>query len=177
MRGASSTGLAGLKAEFEEMANELEEEVGAYLDAELNAEYKDLEEVKEGVEHELEDLKAEIKDTVKNGTMPVFALVLNAGSSSLKYGLFELKSSSLEEVCAGLCDRIGLDGCVIKHDGEIDEDCTGMLDDHGDAMKNIVEILTREGGPVKDKADIKVVGHRVVHGGPNMTEPTVSPLR
>ncbi len=44
------------------------------------------------------------------------ALVINCGSSSLKYGVFQAIAEGLEEVCAGLVDKIGLDDCVIKHE-------------------------------------------------------------
>eukprot|EP00928_Gymnodinium_smaydae_P070263 TRINITY_DN54145_c0_g1_i1.p1 TRINITY_DN54145_c0_g1~~TRINITY_DN54145_c0_g1_i1.p1 ORF type:complete len:452 (-),score=120.52 TRINITY_DN54145_c0_g1_i1:222-1577(-) len=103
------------------------------------------------------------------------ALVINCGSSSLKYGLFEVEGDNhLEELCSGLVDKIGLDGCVIKHEcGDKSDKIQGMLKDHGAAMKKVVEILTAPGGPVTNKADIKVVGHRVVHGGPKFSQPTV----
>jgi len=103
------------------------------------------------------------------------ALVINCGSSSLKYGVFEVKpGSKLEEISAGLVDKIGLDGCVIKHEhaGKA-EKITGPLKDHGEAMEKVVEILTAAGGPVQRREDIKVVGHRVVHGGSKYSEPAL----
>merc|ERR1712151_169375 len=103
------------------------------------------------------------------------ALVLNCGSSSVKYGLFDAQANGeLEEVCSGLVDKIGLDGCVIKHEcGNDSQKIPVQLKDHSAAMKKVAELLTQAGGPVKDKANIKVVGHRVVHGGPTIKEPTV----
>lgn len=102
-------------------------------------------------------------------------LVINCGSSSVKYGVFELKANGeLDQICGGLIDKIGLDGTVIKH--EVGEETTKMnipLKSHGAALKKLSEILTTAGGPVPNIRDIKVVGHRVVHGGPNFSEPTI----
>lgn len=106
--------------------------------------------------------------------MTTMALVLNCGSSSLKYGVFLVKGGELEDVCQGLVDKIGLDGCIIKHEeGEKHEKIEGMLKDHGEALNRVVELLTRSGGAVKSVSDIKVVGHRVVHGGPKFGDPIV----
>jgi acetate kinase len=104
------------------------------------------------------------------------ALVLNCGSSSLKYGLFESSKAGapLEEMCVGLVDKIGLDGTVIKHTvGDKTEKIQGPIADHGTAMNKVVAILTAAGGPVKSISDVKVVGHRVVHGGQKYGEPVV----
>lgn len=102
-------------------------------------------------------------------------LVINCGSSSLKYGVFELKANGdLDLICSGLIDKIGLDGTVIKH--EVGEEKTKLniaLKDHASALKKLSEMLTAAGGPVKNIRDIKVVGHRVVHGGPTFSEPTI----
>lgn len=102
------------------------------------------------------------------------ALVLNCGSSSLKYGLFESESQApLTCVCSGLVDKIGLDGTVIKHTvGADTQKMQGPVADHREALNKVVALLTNE-GPVKDIADVKVVGHRVVHGGARYAEPTL----
>jgi len=102
-------------------------------------------------------------------------LVINCGSSSVKYGVFELKASGeLDQICGGLIDKIGLDGTVIKHEvGEKKEKMNIALKNHAEALKKLSEILTAAGGPVKNIGDIKVVGHRVVHGGPTFSEPTI----
>jgi len=105
------------------------------------------------------------------------ALVLNAGSSSLKYGLFrqeQPKSPELEMLCVGLCDKIGLEGTVIKHTvGDNTTKTLVKLADHKEALANVIEILTAAGGPVKDVKDVQVIGHRVVHGGAKFSQPTV----
>jgi len=102
------------------------------------------------------------------------ALVINCGSSSLKYGVFEVKGNDCHELCGGLVDKIGLDGCVIKHEqGADSKKIQKPLKDHSEAMRAVLEILTATGGCVSSKADIKVVGHRVVHGGASYSEPTI----
>jgi len=101
-------------------------------------------------------------------------LVLNSGSSSVKYGLFRSGGPALEEVCSGLVDKIGLEGTVIKHEYQgKTEKITGHLADHAAALEKVAGILTARGGPVKNKSDIKVVGHRVVHGGAKFSDPAI----
>jgi len=104
------------------------------------------------------------------------ALVINAGSSSLKFGLFELKNGACEEICAGLCDKIGIDGSVIKHNVTKDGSTAKLvmkIPDHGFALTEVNKLLTGAGGPVQRIADIKVCGHRVVHGGSKFSTPAV----
>jgi len=103
------------------------------------------------------------------------ALVINCGSSSLKYGVFEIKKGDCEEVCGGLVDKIGLDGCVIKHDqkGDKSKKIVIALNDHAAAMQEMLKILTGPDGCVSTKSQIKVVGHRVVHGGKTFSQPTI----
>lgn len=103
------------------------------------------------------------------------ALVLNCGSSSVKYGLFDAQANGdLEEVCSGLVDKIGLEGCILKHEfNNQTKKLPCQLKDHAEALQKVAEILTAIDGPVKDRSDIKVVGHRVVHGGPTINQPTV----
>jgi len=94
-------------------------------------------------------------------------LVINAGSSSLKYQLFNMDN---EEVLAkGLCERIGIDG-HLKHTkltGEkkvFDEDIS--LPTHAEAISAVIEKLTSaDFGVVSSMKEINAVGHRVVHGG------------
>ena len=93
-------------------------------------------------------------------------LVINTGSSSLKYQLIDMTDESV--LAKGLCDRIGIDNSFIKHTKTgmdtvvIDKDMTN----HKAAMKELVSALTDEKiGVIKDMTEIKAVGHRVVHGG------------
>lgn len=90
-------------------------------------------------------------------------LVINAGSSSLKYQLFDMEARRV--MAKGLCERIGIDGRV-KHttDRELVRD-VGMKD-HASAMKVVTELLTdKEHGVIGSMSEIDAVGHRVVHGG------------
>lgn len=93
-------------------------------------------------------------------------LVLNCGSSSLKYQLFDMAN---EEVLAkGLCERIGIEGSRLKHQpsGKSDVVFNDYLEDHDVAVKKVMEALTdSEHGVVKSMKEINAVGHRVVHGG------------
>jgi len=106
------------------------------------------------------------------------ALTFNSGSSSVKYGLFEVEpgTTDLKMLCSGLVDKIGIEGTVIKHKNAVTgkEDKLPMnLPDHGAALKKVAELLTAAGGPINSGKDIKVVGHRVVHGGETFSQPAV----
>ena len=101
-------------------------------------------------------------------------LVLNCGSSSLKYQLID---SETEHVLAkGLCERIGIDGSAITHqpaDGEKVKELTEMAD-HTAAVKNVIAKLTDEKvGVIASLSEISAVGHRMVHGGENFTSSVV----
>jgi len=93
-------------------------------------------------------------------------LVINCGSSSLKYQLIE---ADKEEVLAkGLCERIGIDGSAITHTPAGGDKVTTELPmkDHKDAVKLVIDKLTDEKvGVIKSLSEIDAVGHRVVHGG------------
>ena len=94
-------------------------------------------------------------------------LVVNAGSSSLKYQLID--SVTTEVKAKGLCERIGLDGSRIEHKQLIKGTKTtyeSPMKDHADAMKLVVKHLTdAEYGCISDMSEIGAIGHRVVHGG------------
>lgn len=92
-------------------------------------------------------------------------LVINAGSSSLKYQL--LDSETHDVLAKGLCERIGIDGCV-KHtpSGKDDYKADIALPTHAEAIKTVLELLTSPAyGVIKSVDEINAVGHRVVHGG------------
>ena len=93
-------------------------------------------------------------------------LVINCGSSSLKY---QLISSDTEEVLAkGLCERIGIDGSAITHQPAGGDKVTTQvpMPDHTAAVKYVIEKLTDPAvGVVKSLDEIDAVGHRIVHGG------------
>ncbi|MDY2933717.1 MAG: acetate kinase [Anaerovoracaceae bacterium] len=93
-------------------------------------------------------------------------LVINCGSSSLKYQVLDMTNEEL--ICKGLVERIGMEGSVISHTK------TGMdkfvleapMKDHKDAIGHVIDALKdEEHGVVKDMNEIGAVGHRVVHAG------------
>lgn len=98
-------------------------------------------------------------------------LVINCGSSSLK---FQLIDSETEKVLAkGLCERIAIDGSMISYTpaGGEKEKREIPMKDHTDAIRLVLEALTNEKtGVVKDLSEIGAVGHRVVHGGERFAE-------
>ncbi|MCL2079282.1 MAG: acetate kinase [Oscillospiraceae bacterium] len=93
-------------------------------------------------------------------------LVINAGSSSLKYQLFNMKTESI--LAKGLCDRIALDG-HLKHtpaNGKPVYDSDIPLPTHAEAISAVIDKLTSEDyGVIGDLSEINAVGHRAVHGG------------
>lgn len=92
-------------------------------------------------------------------------LVINAGSSSLKYQLINIESR--EVLAKGICERVGSDSAFHKHgidDNEIVHDTP--MEDHDAAMALVLEALTSGPNKVIDSLDeIDAVGHRVVQGG------------
>ena len=98
-------------------------------------------------------------------------LVVNAGSSSLKYQLFNTESRDV--LAKGICERIGIDGRIEHRLGENGEKHKRdiAMPNHAVAMKIVVDTLTDPVlGCIKDMSEIKAVGHRVVHGGPYFFE-------
>ena len=98
-------------------------------------------------------------------------LVVNAGSSSLKYQLFETTTGDV--LAKGICERIGIDGLIEHRLGENGQKNKRELamPNHAVAMKIVVDTLTDPTlGCLTDMAEIKAVGHRVVHGGPYFFE-------
>ena len=91
-------------------------------------------------------------------------LVVNAGSSSLKYQLIDMSDESV--IAKGNCDRIGIDGHISHKtaDGrKLDEDCA--FPTHTEAFMKLVECLTKGDAKVIDSMDaISAVGHRIVQG-------------
>jgi acetate kinase len=93
-------------------------------------------------------------------------LVINCGSSSLKYQL--INSDSEEVLAKGLCERIGIDGSAITHQPEGGEKVKTEVDmpNHTVAVKLVIEKLTdAKVGVIKSLDEIDAVGHRIVHGG------------
>ena len=92
-------------------------------------------------------------------------LVVNAGSSSLKYQLFDMETG--EVLAKGLCERIGIDGVIThKRPGKEDYKKETELKDHKAAIELVLSLLTdSELGVVASADEISAVGHRFAHGG------------
>ena len=101
-------------------------------------------------------------------------LVINCGSSSLKYQLIQ---SDTEEVLAkGLCERIGIDGGMMVHQAGQGEKIKKPLEmkTHTVAVKEVIAILTdSEIGVISSLGEIGAVGHRIVHGGEKFSHSTI----
>lgn len=101
-------------------------------------------------------------------------LVINAGSSSLKYQLIDMDDESV--ICKGNCERIGTPGSLIAHTTasgvklKIDAD----FPTHTEAFEKVVEVMTTgEGAVIKDMSEIAAVGHRIVQGAEVFDKTTI----
>lgn len=98
-------------------------------------------------------------------------LVINCGSSSLKYQVLDMTNEVLE--CKGLVERIGIEGSVITHE-KIGMDKFKLetpMSDHKDAIGHVLDALVdADHGVIKDMSEIGAVGHRVVHAGEKYAE-------
>ncbi|MCI3933149.1 acetate kinase [Streptomyces sp. AN091965] len=101
-------------------------------------------------------------------------LVLNSGSSSVKYQLLDMADST--RLAMGLVERIGEETSRLKHTpltgGGAERERTGPIADHEAALKAVAEELAADGLGL-DSPELAAIGHRVVHGGLKFTEPTV----
>lgn len=97
-------------------------------------------------------------------------LVVNAGSSSLKYQLFDTATDNV--LAKGICERIGIDGKIthkLPSGAKFQEDIS--MPDHAVATEIVLRYLTgKETGCIKDVSEIEAIGHRIVHGGTYFTE-------
>ncbi len=98
-------------------------------------------------------------------------LVINCGSSSLKY---QLINADTEEVLAkGLCERIGIDGGMHTYQPKGSDKVASMIDmpDHTKAVGLVLDALCDPvSGVIKDLSEIDAVGHRIVHGGEKFSQ-------
>lgn len=104
-------------------------------------------------------------------------LVINSGSSSLKYQLFDMPNES--PLCTGLVDRIGLETGSISHkvwkDGELHSFSMQMpIPTHEIGLQQVTALLVdEEKGVLQSLDEVKAIGHRVVHGGEEFASTTV----
>jgi len=92
-------------------------------------------------------------------------LVINCGSSSLKYQLMDMSNETL--LAKGLCERIGIEGPVLKHTtvGKDEVVLHEPMDNHMDAVSLVIKsLLDKTHGAIADISEVNAVGHRVVHG-------------
>ena len=101
-------------------------------------------------------------------------LVINCGSSSLKYQLIDAQN---EEVLAkGLCERIGMDGGLFSYQKAGSDKVKSQIDqpDHKTSVSLVLNALTdKENGVIADLSEIGAVGHRLVHGGEEFAASTL----
>ncbi|MDD3118537.1 MAG: acetate kinase [Victivallales bacterium] len=101
-------------------------------------------------------------------------LVLNAGSSSVKFTLFAMKNETV--MAKGLVERIGLDNpqLIYKHSDGREVRETLRIKDHRGAIGSIcAKLVDPEVGVLKSLNEVQAIGHRVLHGGMKMTRPTI----
>ena len=92
-------------------------------------------------------------------------LVINCGSSSLKYQLIDSDTGAV--LAKGLCERIGIDGRLVYQKAGNDKEITeASMPTHKEAIQMVLEALTNEKtGAIKSLAEVNAIGHRIVHGG------------
>lgn len=98
-------------------------------------------------------------------------LVINAGSSSLKYQLYNMTDESV--LAKGLVERIGMDSSILTHKPTGKQDVTEVSEilEHTTAIRKVLGMLTNEEhGVISSIDEIQAVGHRVVHGGESFKE-------
>src|SRR6056297_1566408 len=93
-------------------------------------------------------------------------LVINSGSSSLKYQLFNMENESV--LAKGIVERIGIDGSFLTYENGNDEEIKIEKDipNHKVGIELLIDtLLSEEYGVLEDMDEVEAVGHRVVHGG------------
>ncbi len=100
-------------------------------------------------------------------------LVVNAGSSSLKYQLFDMDNGDV--LAKGLCERIGIDGAIThKCPGKPDHKADADFPNHKAAIELVLSLLTdKELGVIGSVGEIGAVGHRFAHGGEKLRQSSV----
>lgn len=100
-------------------------------------------------------------------------LVINSGSSSIKFQLIQMPSETL--VCSGLVERIGQKDAIINYEtNKTDTKEIHSIKNHNEGLKLVVDLLLDpEKGVIKNTDEIEIVGHRVVHGGNSFSNTTL----
>lgn len=103
-----------------------------------------------------------------------YILVINAGSSSVKYQLIDMKDETV--IAKGVAERIGIDGSMLTHrsKGKPVFKLERNMENHGEAIKEILAALTdKKHGAIENLTMVSAVGHRVLHGGDKFCEPAI----
>lgn len=98
-------------------------------------------------------------------------LVINAGSSSLKYQLYDMRNESV--LAKGRVERIGMESSILTHEveGQAEVREVSEILEHTTAVRKVLDMLThRKFGVLRNIEDIQAVGHRIVHGGESFRE-------
>ena len=105
--------------------------------------------------------------------MKMNVLVINCGSSSLKYQL--INSDSEAVLAKGLCERIGIDGRLVYQKTGCDKEITeAAMPTHKEAIQMVLDALTNDKtGAIGSLKEVNAVGHRVVHGGEKFTKSVI----
>ena len=100
-------------------------------------------------------------------------LVINCGSSSLKYQLIDMQGEKV--LCKGLCERIGMESSMITHEANGNKATTpAIFPTHTEAFAEVVKKMTTgDGKVIDDVSEINAIGHRVVHGGEKFAKSVV----
>ncbi len=99
-------------------------------------------------------------------------LVINAGSSSLKYQLIDIDTEKV--LAKGLCERIGIEGSTLTHKGKKEVVIKQPMPTHVEAIKLVLNaLIDPDHGVIKSMDEIGAVGHRVVHSAEDFTESVV----
>ena len=100
-------------------------------------------------------------------------LIINSGSSSIKYQLIEMLSEHL--ICHGIVERIGSKDSVLKYKtDDIEIENVDEIANHKNGLEKIVDfLLNKKNGVIKNTNEIEIVGHRVVHGGNTYSKTTL----
>ena len=101
-------------------------------------------------------------------------LVVNAGSSSLKYQLIDTENERV--IAKGICERIGIEGSFLSYKPAGGEELRreSPMKTHEEAIKLVLGVLSdRDVGVISDMKSIAAVGHRVLHGGEKYSEPVL----
>jgi acetate kinase len=104
-------------------------------------------------------------------------LVINTGSSSIKYQLFDMADETV--LATGMAERLGSDNCTLSHTVTVPDGTPKTIEikenlDHARGLARIAALLTHDThGVIKDTSEISAVGHRVVHGGETFQDPRI----